>query len=671
MAIKVSGLISGLDTDSLVQELVSAYATKKDKYVKAQTKLEWTMDTWKTVNSKVYSFYTGSLYSSRFSTNYNLKSTSISDSKIATVTASSSAPTATQSLSVSKLATSGYLTGGKVSGNGNATEDSKLSELGISDGTIAINGTDIELTSDMTVAQLIADMKSAGVSASFDTNSQRFFVSSSTSGTDNEFLMTAENAGGLSALQSLGLFSTTDVDGNETAEMAYYRKIAGGSFDSSEEINSRYEASKWTIESYTENVQGLFEEATKNKTALQETQDSLTEQLNELKAADYDWTGKYDSEEDYNKAVSELEQKISDNNTKLAEYQSTIDTNQALLDDSTALEAKVNELNNDILANITSAVANESSIAASIVAQVDAGTLQGSSDSARITAQDAQIKLNGASFTSNTNSFSVNGLVINVTATTTSTDSAGNVTDNPVTISTAVDTQGIYDKIVSFFDEYNELVTYMDGLYYADSANGYEPLTDEEKEEMTDKQIEQWEDKVKAALLRNDTTISGITSAMKTAILSSSYTTENGDKYSLSTLGIATLSYFSATEETRGTFHIDHNPKDTATSSNEDKLMAAIARDPEGVIGFFQNLANNVNDVLNKKMSGSSLSSALTIYNDKEMSSQYSDYTDTISDWEDRLKDYEDYYYSKFTAMETALSKLQSQTSALASLLGG
>ena len=51
MAIRVSGLISGLDTDSIVQELVSAYSTKKDKYVKAQTKLEWKMDAWKSMES--------------------------------------------------------------------------------------------------------------------------------------------------------------------------------------------------------------------------------------------------------------------------------------------------------------------------------------------------------------------------------------------------------------------------------------------------------------------------------------------------------------------------------------------------------------------------------------------------------------------------------------------
>ena len=69
-------------------------------------------------------------------------------------------------------------------------------------------------------------------------------------------------------------------------------------------------------------------------------------------------------------------------------------------------------------------------------------------------------------------------------------------------------------------------------------------------------------------------------------------------------------------------------------------------------------------------MSATPLSSAFTIYNDKEMSSQYSDYKKKVSEWEEKLKDIEDSYYKKFAKMESALSKLQSQTSQLSSLFG-
>ena len=60
----------------------------------------------------------------------------------------------------------------------------------------------------------------------------------------------------------------------------------------------------------------------------------------------------------------------------------------------------------------------------------------------------------------------------------------------------------------------------------------------------------------------------------------------------------------------------------------------------------------------------------ISFYNDKEMASEYSDYTDLIKKWEEKLQDKEDYYYKKFSSMETALSKLNSQTSSLSGLFG-
>jgi flagellar hook-associated protein 2 len=71
---------------------------------------------------------------------------------------------------------------------------------------------------------------------------------------------------------------------------------------------------------------------------------------------------------------------------------------------------------------------------------------------------------------------------------------------------------------------------------------------------------------------------------------------------------------------------------------------------------------------LGNKMKSTTLSSAYTIYNDKEMNSQYSEYSTTISKWEDKLADKEDYYYDKFAQMESALTKLQSQSSSVTGL---
>ena len=78
MAIRISGINSGLDTDSIVQELVSAYSKKTEKYQKEQTKLGWKQDIWKDLNKKVNAFYkkVGNL---KYSSAYNTKKVTVSD----------------------------------------------------------------------------------------------------------------------------------------------------------------------------------------------------------------------------------------------------------------------------------------------------------------------------------------------------------------------------------------------------------------------------------------------------------------------------------------------------------------------------------------------------------------------------------------------------------------
>ena len=69
-------------------------------------------------------------------------------------------------------------------------------------------------------------------------------------------------------------------------------------------------------------------------------------------------------------------------------------------------------------------------------------------------------------------------------------------------------------------------------------------------------------------------------------------------------------------------------------------------------------------------MSATSVSSIYTVYNDKQMNTQYSEYNTKISDAETKVTTWEDYYYSKFSAMESALAKLNSQSSSMSGLFG-
>lgn len=587
MPIRITGMNSGLDTEALVSELVSAYRAKGDKYTKAQTKVSWKQEAWKSLSSKTYSFR-NSLDSLRFSSGYNLKTTSVSNASKATITAGNNAVNGTQSLNITSLAKTGYLTGGKIKSTGGTavSNSTTMSELGLTDsGDISINGKRIQITGQTKVSDVISKLQDAGVTANFDATNQRIFVSSKESGAEDNFALTALNANGAAALSKLGLYVKP---ANDDTTYAQYATKYGEMDDF--QLGAMLQ-SYGTDEGDTDRM--------------------LTRLAKEYRAAG----------------------------------------------DSATKSGIVQELSEFL------------SYAKEVKSQPD-DKLGYNEDAVRINGQDATIYLNGAKFTSKTNSMTINGLTINALATTTTEkrikDSLAD--EDAVTITTSTDNQGIYDKIKDFLSEYNSLINSMTSSYNAASASEYEPLTDEEKESMSEKEIEKWEEKGKSAVLRRDSTLSTLMSAM-TNVMSKSYTI-NGKSYALSSFGIKTLGIMNAEKNEHNAYHIDGDADDESTSSNTDKLMAAIVADPEGVTQFFQKLSSDLYEELGKNMSSTTQRSYGKFYNDKELEKEYNSYKTTISDWEEKVSDIEDRYYKKFAAMESALAELQSQSSQLSGLLG-
>ena len=231
--IRMTGLTSGLDTESIVKALTSNYQNKVDKNKKAQTKLSWKQDAWKEINKKVYSLYS-SLDSLRYSSGYKLQKATCSDTTKATVTSSGSAFTGTQNLKINKTATSASLTGAKL--DKGTTESTTLAELGMTSGsgkiTLSIGkGEDqqtkeISVSASTTISQFVDQMKEAGLSASFDSKNGRIFLSAKESGSKGDFTLTGANGAGADALYALGI----SVKSNEsTALYDAYKKYAGDS----------------------------------------------------------------------------------------------------------------------------------------------------------------------------------------------------------------------------------------------------------------------------------------------------------------------------------------------------------------------------------------------------------------------------------------------------------
>ena len=262
-------------------------------------------------------------------------------------------------------------------------------------------------------------------------------------------------------------------------------------------------------------------------------------------------------------------------------------------------------------------------------------------------------------YTQSNNSFNINGLTIEVNA-------KGEEQD--FTVDTDVD--GIYEKVKNFVKEYNALISEMNDLYNAESSRGYEPLTSDEKDAMTDEDIENWEKKIKDSLLRRDSTISSLLTSMRTT-LNKSVEVTNADgttsRYALSSFGIVTGTY---TE--RGQLHIEGDSEDADYADLEDKLKAAIAANPDALTQTLSTLGSEIYNNLQKAMKRvEGVSSSLTFYNDLQMDSEIKDYKDDVTALQEKLAEEEEKYYKQFSAMETAMAKLQSQQSYISQLFGG
>lgn len=676
MTIRITGMNSGLDTESIITELVSAQSAKKNSLVKAQTKLSWKMDAWKTLNSKIYSFYTGTVSDLRFSTAYAKKKTTVSNSSVASVIADANATDGVQTLKVNKLAKSGYLTGAELKkSNGSLasyTSSTKLKDIeGMQlggDGKISLTlktggkSTDISLSGDATIAELTKQLKNAGVNASFDETYQRFFISSTTTGKDADFSLTANDQNGFNALSALG------INVLDTATKSEYTRFANMSdadkaayIDAqvqakTESANAAITAAEKTI---TDN-QKLFDEFFEKNTDPELVKDDL-QTSEQIKTYKEKLTAYRDGLKDA--PEGETEEAKAEREEKLKAAEATLKSVDTLAGYVSKIEsAQQTKADNEVLvANNSASIRNEvtQDLEKRITMAKTALTSSAYSGQAtRIEGQDVEIELNNATFTSAANNFTINGMTI--TALTESSDT--------ITLTTANDYDGIYDTIKKFIKGYNELINEMDKLYNADSSKGYEPLTSDEKKEMSDSEIEDWEKKIKDSLLRRDSTLSDVSSVME-EVMGAGHTI-GGKTYYLSSFGINTLGYFTAADNEKHAYHIDGDKDDSSTAGNTDILKTMITNEPKTVIDFFQQLNNSLYTKLTEKMGANSMRSIYKAYNDKQMKQEYDDYTSDIAEQEEKLTALQDKWYRKFSAMETALAKLSSKTSAIAGLLG-
>lgn len=262
--------------------------------------------------------------------------------------------------------------------------------------------------------------------------------------------------------------------------------------------------------------------------------------------------------------------------------------------------------------------------------------------------QNSDFTYNGLRTTRPSNTFNINGVEFSLKQTT------GNTS---VTFSSSSDVDSVFETVKTFVTKYNEVIDKIKSNLEETKYRDYTPLTSEQKSEMSDDEIELWEEKAKSGTLRNDSILNSVLNKMRIN-LGSSVSGLTGFS-SLSQIGISTTSAYLE----GGKLEI-----------NEDKLKAAISSNPNGIYELFYNTSKNgiaqqlrqtistaMTDIEKKAGKASSVNNTFTL------GRLLNNYDDQITRLEDRLKTVENRYWKQFTAMETAVQKSNSQSSYLAS----
>ena len=273
-------------------------------------------------------------------------------------------------------------------------------------------------------------------------------------------------------------------------------------------------------------------------------------------------------------------------------------------------------------------------------------------------AQNAELTVNNQVITSNSNTFDFRGINLTLNET---FDDEGPGTDSAVGIAVKRDVTEALDKIKSFVAAYNGLIHRLENLLVerkTKDESTYIPLTEEEKAHMTEKQVEEWEAIAKKGLLRGDGEIQSLVNNLRRALFDS----VSAAGLSPSQIGLTTGSFFAGTG--------------SQIVLNEDRLRAALEQDPEKVMNVFMSgglssdynqrgLLYRINDAVGNYLNRSSVNTL------ERLESSIMRTNTQMERLQDKMWREEDRLYRRYAAMETSLSKLQSQGDWLTQMLEG
>ncbi|MGI6727416.1 MAG: flagellar filament capping protein FliD [Anaerovoracaceae bacterium] len=264
--------------------------------------------------------------------------------------------------------------------------------------------------------------------------------------------------------------------------------------------------------------------------------------------------------------------------------------------------------------------------------------------------KNAILTVNDQVIIRSSNSINIDGIKIDLLNTT----EAG---ADPIKITMEADADSLLEPIKKFVEDYNSMMDLINGLTKEKVYSDYEPLTEEQKEEMTEEQIKKWEDKAKSGILRSDRILSSITSKLQSIIYGSAV--EGG--ISLYNLGITSAGY-----NENGKLKIDETKLKEALASKSIEIRELFTSD-EGI-------GNKMNDIILGAIKTSGVKGsrgtlvevagvlATTSDTENNISKSIERTNKVIETLQKKLTAEETRMWSRFTAMEKALQQLNAQS---------
>jgi flagellar hook-associated protein 2 len=261
------------------------------------------------------------------------------------------------------------------------------------------------------------------------------------------------------------------------------------------------------------------------------------------------------------------------------------------------------------------------------------------------------------------NSFTINGINIELEK-----DYTGDID-----FSINSDADSIVDKISAFVESYNELIDGINEELTEERDYDYKPLTEAQRDEMEEDEIDLWEERAKAGILRNDSILENMLNSMRTAI----YEEVEGAGISLFELGISTSSDYSD----RGKLIIDVDELTSAIESNPDKVIELFTSDSDtdeekGISRrLYDIIEDNISTTRDENgykgllLEKAGIEGDVTQYSNS-LTKKIEDYEERIDEILDKISEKEDYYYNMFAMMESYINQMNNQSAWLMSQMG-